>query len=234
MLATLLTGCSKTDNKILSLSKINSFYHQNVDEEFLNGTNETIRNLIDTNIGFILYVHEEDCSSCKSFSPIISEFSKKNENLIVEVSSANINQFYNEFKNDFFVDSEFTLPYVSIIKGDECIHVDNDKFMKTKNAFTNYIHSKCKTKEVFFTNKNIESFKNTAQFTHILMKNTDKTSVNLYLTKILPLIEKTKNNIIISPNNFEFEIAQIDISHQMKEKIQITSETESNQISKFF
>lgn len=233
-MVSVLSGCSKTNDKLLCLSNINDFYEEKIDDDFLVGTNESIRNLMDTKLGFILYIHDDNCSSCKNFEPIISEFSKKNANLIVEVPISNIYSFQDEFKNEFFNDEELTLPYVSIIKGNEFERVNNQKYMKTENAFKNYIHSKCRLENIFYTTQNLESLKNSKQFTHILLKNTDKTSMNLYSTNVLSHIENSKNNIVLTPNNIEFEIAQVDANYKVKEKIQVTEETESNQIAKFF
>ncbi len=233
-----LVSCSPKENGMTCLSNANYFFKElvNGESKTLTGTIENVRTLMDLNIPFVIYFHKTDCYWCDKFAPIMDDYLSNYETLVVDIPYEILTSFISEFGSYYFEDEKISFPYVGIAKGyDKCKRIENDKYMQTKSTFKKYMTSELKNSQIYYADSSIENCKNTRDFTYISLKNTDKNSLNLYSTKIQEIaVDSSKNIVISSQDSNGLELMKIGTNFEIKEKAQISNETEPDLINNFF
>lgn len=233
-----LCGCAPKEKGMTCLSNANFFFEEKVNgnQKTLTGTIDNIKALMDLNIPFLIYLHKPNCVWCDKFAPILDEYLSNYETLVVDVPYEILTQFAQQFGTYYFENNQINFPYLGIVKGyNKCKHVENEKYMQTKLAFQNYMTSELKNSQLYYSDSSIENCKNIQEFTYISLKNTDKTSLNLYSTKVQEIaLDSSKNIVISTANSTGLELIKIDKNHEVKEKTQITNESEPDLILEFF
>lgn len=238
-----LTGCHKKSSFETQylLKNFTSFSAKNVENSatYFKGNKsnfETIKNL---NIPFLVYFTSDTCSKCEKFSSIFKAYLKDNNPFVFTVTNnENIQQFLSIYKNLFFEDTEISVPYLGVFYNNKCTKIDNSKFMQTKNAFKNFMTSNYRISNVSFTSEKFEPILRNEEFTYISYETSDIEIVNIYKEKF-DFLQSTKRETIIS--NYEASGLEIfkyvyDLNNELylKEKAQISNETEPDLINNFF
>lgn len=231
----LLTSCD--DEGELFLSNFDYFCYGKADESnpYLDVNVEDFRNLMNTDVRFVVYFDDPTCNNCKNFAPIMQKYAKENETLIARVKFEDYETILNTYSANFDR-KDFTFPYVGVMKGNSsCSRISNKKYMQTEKAFFNYMEDLCKNSNIYYTNKDVTTIKNNREFTHILVKNSEQTAISLYSTKVKKYIENSDKNIVFTNSSDELlSVAKIGPNYDIKEKTLISEETEPNLIANYF
>lgn len=234
----LLSGCNNEENKEVFLS--NYHYLETIlpeeKDRILEGNIENVKQMMTTNISFLIYFHKPDCYWCEKFEPILNSYVSKHETLVIDFPYENISEFKSNFSDVINFDSTFTFPYLGVMHGSKpCERISNESYMQTENVFVNYMESRVKKTHIYYSDKSQKNVKNTRKISSISLDHTDKTAVSLYNTKVYPSLTKSKADILFTcVEEAGLTLSAIDENQIVKEKTQVNNETESNQIERFF
>lgn len=234
ILPSLLTGCSKEDKGEVFLS--NSVCFEGKTNQVIEGNVQTVKNLLNLNVNFLVYFHKPECYWCDKFEPILNDFLATSETLVVDVPYETLNNFSQEFGTFFFPEQSITFPYLAIANGLKQVErVNNDSYMQTKKVFENYMESRIKKSSIYFKDSSLEKFENTREFTHISLQKSNISAVTTFTQKVKNVaINSAKNTIISFEEEAGLNLTKYEPNFLAKEKAQILIDTEPSIIENFF
>lgn len=234
-----LTGCNKEDkNKgIPLLGNFSSIYGESeTKQKYFEGSIESFDKYKELNVPFLVYFTSDSCSKCENFGPIMDNYLDDHHPFVFWVNE-NLENFVNNYGDLFYKGDEITVPYVGVYQNGNCTRINNSKFMRTKNSFVNHMESNYHTSSITYLDEQIDLDKINKPFTMISYNNSDAETINLYKQKLANLQNSKKDIIISSYGATDLSIATYDFNDynklELKEKIQITNETESSLIDNF-
>lgn len=192
-------------NKTKIGGNIDSFLFGN--NNYLLATTEAIKNNLKASNGFILYLTNEDCLSCKEFAPIMDKYILSSnintykidvyknavefQNLLDEVGD----KIFNKNDNGY----DISTPGVYVINDkNEVDNVKYSSYMKKEASFFNYMN-RYEASNVYFTTGDIsnKNFVN-KEFAYIYFDFNNLDNLNLYETKLKDYALISSRKVIIS------------------------------------
>lgn len=233
-----LGGCTKEEDKEIFLS--NYHYLETVlpeeKDRVITSNIVNVKEMLNLSISFFVYFHKPDCYWCEQFSPILNDYLTTHETLVVDVPYESIWDFKKEFGNLISIDESFSFPYFGVMHGTkQCEKVANDQYMQTSKVFTNYMEKRVKKTHIYYSDKNEKSVKNNRKISNISINTNEKSSLDLYNQKVYSVAIQSKADILITGRDESGLFLQaIDENQTVKEKTQVTNETESSTIQRYF
>lgn len=234
ILPSLFTSCSKEDEGEAFLKNAECF--EGKINQVVEGNIQTVKNLLNLNINFLVYFHKPECYWCDKFQPILDDFLKKSETLVVDVPYDSINAFSMELGSYFFAQESISFPYLAIANGLKQVErVNNTNYMQTKNVFENYMESRIKKSTIYYSYSELQKFENTCEFTHISLQKSSISVLTTFSQKVKNIaLNSTKNSIISFEEKDGINLIKYDSNFIEKEKAQILIDTEPSIIENFF
>lgn len=239
ILPSLLIACSINGSKA-SLAK--SF------ESFVAGSNkvleadiQSVSRKISMDAGFAIYISEKGCSGCEAFNPILTSYVEKTSLLTykfdVEDNREDLAAFQLFYGDKFFEKNDagnyvIKTPSLYVVQNNVVDEVDYESYMKADKAFENYMNSKYDIKNHYYIHESISNYDISGKsFTYVCFDKGKEELVNLYKTKLLPLINQSDKTIIVSDENSEelLSISKYENGSLVETK-NITSETSEEEL----
>ena len=200
----LVASCSLfgEDNRTALAGNIDTYLSEEKNNYLAPSINEITANLR-INANFAIYFTTEGCSSCEEFSPIMDNYIS-GHNLMVykfdsEKNREELNEFTSLYGEKFSMDTYLSLPALCIIKNGEPNYVNRDSYMKTQNAFNNFMNSHYKVGNVFYTSGNVfdKEFVN-REFAYVYFDFNNDPNLSLYKTKLDEKVKSSSRKVIVS------------------------------------
>lgn len=205
-----LTSCSSFSDeaKIKIDSNIDTFLYEK-DNEYQKADTEDILAKLSLKAGFAIYFTKDGCSSCKQFSPIMDSYLKSSNMLVYKYDTDNdvdeLNKLKESIGDKLFAATEDKIlqtPSVFVLHDDNVDQVDYSSYMKTNNAFNNYMNRTYKVREVYYSKCDVfeTSFTN-KEFAYVTFQNSDATMLDRYIRKVEPYVHNSSHPVIITNTN---------------------------------
>lgn len=160
------------------------------------------------NASFAIYFTNDGCSSCDEFAPIMYEYMHKSNMMIYKFDLAyneeDINDFKKAYGERFFSKDakgnyKVPTPSVCIVTPDSIDYVNFASYMQTENAFFNYMESKYKIGNVYYTHGDVfkTDFDN-REFAYTYFDFDDTQLMSIYKTKLQNKVNKSNRTVIVS------------------------------------
>lgn len=197
-----LSSCSNVQNKTKLAMNVDSFLSGEANQYQAPEINKISANL-EVNASFAIYFTNTGCSSCEIFSPIMDEYISKTNLLVYKFDESTDRDAFNEladsYGDKFFKNGEIELPALAIVNNGEVEYVNRDSYMKTSNAFFNYMNSHYKVGNVGYYQGNVfnKEFVN-REFAYIYFNYSDSSLMSLYKTKLEAKVKESNRKVIVS------------------------------------
>ena len=205
-LLTSLSSCSNNENRVSLAMNVDSFLTGAANEYQAPEIDKISANL-EINADFAIYFMSTGCYECDVFSPIMDEYMQESKMLIYKFDNSTdhtlLSEFAQKYGEKFFkekeVDTYITLPALAIVNNGEVEYVNRDSYMKTKNAFFNYMNSHYQTGNICYTTGNVmeKEFTN-REFAYIYFNQSNLDLMNLYKTKLMNKAKNSARKVIVS------------------------------------
>ena len=239
-----LVSCSTSENKVKLAMNVDCFLSGSINE-YQAPEIEKISANLEINANFAIYFMGSGCSDCETFSPIMDEYLQQSKMMVYKFDSATdheaLSQFAQLYGEKFFkekvLDTYISLPSLAIVNNGDVEYVNRDSYMKTKNAFFNYMNSHYEVGNVCYTTGNVmeKEFTN-REFAYIYFNQSNDELKNLYKSKLLEKVKKSKRKVIVSNcpgvNEMQLKLAgkTLDKTYARIDCI-VTNETDDDLIS---
>ena len=236
-----VSSCSSMENKISLAMNVNALL-TDLDNQYAAPEVDKISANLEINAGFAVYFTNTGCSSCETFSPIMDEYLIKSKALIYKFDESQdreaLNELSEKYKDLFFKNGELSLPALAIVNNKEVEYVNRDSYMKTQNAFFNYMNSHYKVGNVSYTQGDVFNidFIN-REFAYVYFDFSNQSLRELYKSKLEERVKSSKRKVIVS-NYVEDGKLHLKLCGKSTKgrysrlEFVVTSETNSETISK--
>ena len=210
-------GANYEESKAKLAANINTYLYEK-DNDFLTPNIDEILANLRVKAGFAIYFSNEGCSACEEFSPIINSYMSETNLMIYKYDITKDREEFNKLKescgNHIFGESTLATPSLCVLHDDKVEYVDYDSYMKTQNAFNNYMNRTYQVRPVYYTKGNVflTEFTN-KEFAYVTFDYTNEDLVSLYLRKIHEQVYKAEKPVIVTD--------YVDPSHYDKVMIKI-------------
>lgn len=203
-IAVVSTACSVQDKRVKLAMNIDTFLADK-ENEYQTPDIEKISANIEINASFAVYFTNEGCSDCINFKPIMDEFILEHNYMVYkfdyDADYESIISLKEKYGDKFFASSEspLTLPALAIVNEGNVEYVNSESYMKTKNAFFNYMNSHYIESNVYYTSGNVFDREfNNKEFAYVYFDYQNESLMNLYKTKLDQPVKTSKRKVIVS------------------------------------
>lgn len=208
-----LTSCgANSDNvHVLKNGELNVLSELTYDNVYVEATYSYMKNMLQGQENFIFYLTSNTCSHCLEFKSKMLEYVKASHSLVVKMEvyledektpNPEFEQFYNNYKEQFFVNGEINTPQVYVANGENvATFVPSSRYSTAtmfKTAMNDYVYT-CNV-STFSTLKAYNDFKSkhlNDGFLTILIERSNQNLIKIYKNQIDQLIKNSKKDIAL-------------------------------------